>query len=176
MRHSAWTGPTVSPRVGGRAVHCLFHFELTLRGQSRRRDVDRLLEEWSFQRIRLVEYREGQQVAVGQDTLERHLSARKVLLCENLHIGRVPTHTKIGVVEDASDPGDGSVKLIGCIRSHDALARGQRQRLDDAGKCHAGKQCERRFVTPKRGKPGAGQPGIAKPRPSQQFVSRGSNS
>ena len=90
------------------------------RREARRRDVDRLLEVRTLERVGLVEHREHLERAVAQQPLERDLDARDVLLDDHR------------AVPEAGDPGPGGVELLRGVAADHALAAREPGGLDDA--------------------------------------------
>ncbi len=75
-RHSAWIGPCQSPAARAACVTAAMTAHRRRVAARRRRDVERLFEERTVERVGLVEHRQHVQRAVFEHALERHLESR----------------------------------------------------------------------------------------------------
>ncbi len=100
---------------------------------TRRRDVDRLFEDRSDERVRLVEQGEHMEPSVVEKSLDGHLVARHILLDE--HMPRVDRTLPANVptAQQLSDPLERGDELHGGVRADHAATRGEAAGLQDAG-------------------------------------------
>ncbi len=107
---------------GRRALHFRGELVLERRGDRRRRDVDRFLEEGSDQRIGLVEDRQHSQGAVAQQPLDGVLLPFEIPFDNQRVQQTAPLRSHIRPCQQRSDPLDCRDQLFGRIRSDHATA------------------------------------------------------
>ena len=130
-------GAFPQPDGGGRLGRLSGNVRLHVGRQTRRRYVQRLLEERTVQRIGLIEHGEHNQLAANQEPLQRHLRARN----ERFHqdVTRHPAAPLYNVrgAQDRREAFKGGDELVCVIGPHDAAAGRQVERLQHARKGHA---------------------------------------
>ena len=112
-----------------------------LRGvrQTRRRDVDRLLEERAVQGVWLVEQRQHVQPARHEQALERDFRAGHEVFNQEL-FGPLAAAGELWRGEDTFEASVGGDELLGIIRADHPATGGKPQRLEDARV--ASRRCE----------------------------------
>ena len=115
-----------------RARHRIDHGLLHAQIESGRRDVNRLLEERTFERIGLVEDRERGQLSARQHALDRELRAGNVGLDENLVFETGACGADLGAGQQRADAPEGGGQLRSGIGSDHAPAPRKTDRLEHA--------------------------------------------
>ncbi len=98
---------------GGRALHVIEHRLLLPGGQRRGRDVDRLLEERTVERIRLVEDGEGPQRALRQDSLDGELAPLDEPFDQDRVLEAAAHRAHVLAREQRVEPREGGIELGG---------------------------------------------------------------
>ncbi len=129
-------GPLRQPERLRRVLRTGADGGLRLLGEPRGRDVDRLLEERSVQRIRLVEQREGVQLAADQQPLERHFRARDEFFHED-PVGALAQLEDLRRGQNRRDPFERGDELRLIKSADDAAARREDERLEHARVAHS---------------------------------------
>ena len=130
--------------------------------KSRRRDVDRLLEEGTLERVRLVEEREHAEPPGCHEPLDRHLDPGNVALDQERARLLPALRREPRAPQQRRDPPESRDQLGLVVRPDHAAARGEEQRLEDARIRHAARDLLRivrdREALEARGRePGAGE-------------------
>ena len=115
-RHSTCTGPWYSPiartAIGDGGHDALLHVGRRHRGRA----IDRLLEERTIERIRLVEDRQYLEHAMVEQPLDRVLSAGNESLDDRPAVGLVPLDAHVWRLRQRPQPPDRCLVLRGVVR------------------------------------------------------------
>ena len=108
--------------------------------EPRRRDVDGFLEERPVERIGLVEDGEHAEAAVVEDSFHGELRAGNEPLNQDSVIGGIAHRLNLALRQQAGDALEGGDELFPIVSADHAAAPRQRERLQDAGRRHLGRQ------------------------------------
>lgn len=132
-------------------------------GHGRRRDVQGFLEEWTVERIGLVEEGEHVQRTVMHQSFKRKLAAGDEAFDQEAVVRWIAFGAHVRPTQKRAQPVERNQKLVGIVGADDAAAARQRNRLDDTRKRQRSRQLARIRVDSRGEKPRHRKTGVAKP-------------
>src|SRR6266568_7871217 len=123
-------GTVAQPERAAGALYVIDDARLVRGWQPRRRDVDRFLEERTFERIGLVEDGKDLQLTGGQRALDGEFAPVDVLLDEDPIVESGPGGAHLRTAQERADAIEGLDEFPRVVRTNHASAAGESDRLE----------------------------------------------